>query len=75
MQAQHGKEVVELLQSLIEAEDQELKCEERGASERELRPDADLVVRGRSPVCAVGQLKPRFGFFENMFGQWKRRKG
>ena len=75
IQAQYGKEVVELLQSqgaLIEAEDQELKCEERGASEGEMRPAADLVVKGRNPMCAVGQPKPRFGFFESMFGQWKR---
>ena len=42
------------------------------APDREVSSTANLVVKGRSPMCAVGQPVPRFGFFESMFGQWKR---
>eukprot|EP00439_Symbiodinium_sp_Y106_P056706 s793_g7.t5 len=77
IQAQYGKDVVELLQSqraLLAAEDrdQDLGGGVLDAPGRAVSPTANLVVRGCSPMCAVGQPVPRFGFFESMFGQWKR---
>ena len=76
LQAQYGKEVAELLQAqraLAEEVDAAPKGEKLEATGQDM--DKGLLMPGRSPACAAGQPKLRFGFFENMYGKWKRGEG
>eukprot|EP00439_Symbiodinium_sp_Y106_P010691 s535_g1.t1 len=70
---QYGAEVADLLQAqraVGEAEDADR--EHLGTRSPDAVSEVEPVpLRGRSPLCAPGQPRVRFGFFENMYGQWR----
>ena len=70
---QYGAEVTDLLQAqraVGEAEDADR--EHLCTRSPDAVSDVELVpLRGRSSLCAPGQPRVRFGFFENMYGQWR----
>ena len=80
---QYGAEVAELLQAqkaVGDAEDEECKLAPEqdvmdpgdGGSLSSVEDVGSAGTCGQSPLCAPGQPRLGFGFFENMYGQWKQ---
>eukprot|EP00439_Symbiodinium_sp_Y106_P060580 s372_g8.t6 len=56
--------------SLISAQ-QGMEDLRNGGSPSSVADEGQVIVQGQNPMCAPGQPRIGFGFFESMYGQWK----